>query len=71
MYKTPFHPGGLITVGVPQGSMLRPLLFSIYANDSPNSINICDINMYADDTELRYCHRKLQRVEQILQAELE
>ena len=32
---------------------------------------ICDINMYADDTELHYCHCQLQRVEQVLQNELE
>ena len=62
----------LITIGVPQGSVLGSLLFSIYcANELPNSINICDINMYADDTELHYCHSQLQRVEQVLQTELE
>jgi len=62
---------GLITVGVPKGCILGPLLFSIYTNDLPSSVSICDINMYADDAELHYCHNQLQRVEQVLQNELQ
>ena len=50
---------------------MGPLLFSIYVNDLPNSVNTCDINMFADDTELHYCHSHLQRVEEVLQNELE
>ena len=61
---------GLITIGVPQGSILGPLLFSIYVNDLPNSISSCDINMYADDTELHYSNSQLERVEEVLQGEL-
>ena len=64
---------GPIKVGVPQGSILGPLLFSIYVNDLPSVISLSDINnnMYADDTELHFSHGDLSVVEKTLQADVE
>ena len=59
-----------ISIGVPQGSNLGPLLFILHVNDLPNVMNCCSMLMYADDTILFYTASKVNALQERLNEEL-
>ena len=59
-----------VTCGVPQGSLLGPLLFIIYVNDIQNSSSILSFILFADDSNLFYTHRDPAQLVSTLNTEL-
>lgn len=49
-----------ISNGVPQGSVLGPLLFLLYINDLNNAIHYSTISHFADDTSLFHSNKSLK-----------
>ena len=63
------NPGNL-TCGVPQGSILGPLIFLLYVNDMSTSVD-CDLLLYADDSCLVFTGSNIKDIENNLNRNFE
>ena len=64
-----FPEAGTLKYGVPQGSILGPLLFLLYVNDLSQLLSDTGSYLYGDDTCIFYQHEDVKKIENVLNKE--
>ena len=59
-----------VTCGVPQGSIIGPLLFLIYINDMNLAVKRSLVHHFADDTNLLYSDKNIKYIRKVMNNEL-
>ena len=60
----------VINFGVPQGSVLGPLLILLYINDLNQAIKVCKVHHFADDTNLLCYGNSIKKLNKLVNADL-
>jgi len=70
LYNSAKSPTENVSCGVPQGSILGPLLFILYMNDICHTSKLLNTILFADDTTVFYSHKNISTLSDTMNSEL-